>query len=59
VSLARNVFKWGYLDQLKKEAGWRSDEDFNLLNSLFPNPDAGFHPRYGVPGPAEAAKLPL
>lgn len=32
-------FQWGYLDRLKKEAGWRSIADFALLNSLFPNPD--------------------
>lgn len=37
--LSEERFQWGYLDQLKKEVGWRSDEDFHLLNSLFPNPD--------------------
>ncbi len=37
--LSEERFQWGYLDRLKKEADWRSDEDFNLLNSLFPNPD--------------------
>ncbi len=37
--LSEERFQWGYLDQLKREAGWRSDQDFDLLNSLFPNPD--------------------
>lgn len=37
--LSEERFQWGYLDRLKKEADWRSDEDFDLLNSLFPNPD--------------------
>ncbi len=31
-------FQWGYLDLLCKEAGWRSEADFALLNGLFPNP---------------------
>ena len=31
-------FQWGYLDRLAKEARWRDDETFALLNSLFENP---------------------
>ncbi|GEM85437.1 monothiol bacilliredoxin BrxC family protein [Meiothermus granaticius] len=38
-NLSEERFQWGYLDQLKKEAGWRSEADFELLNSLFENPD--------------------
>jgi hypothetical protein len=30
-------FQWGYLDRLQKEAIWRDDETFALLNSLFEN----------------------
>ena len=30
-------FQWGYLDRLAKEALWRDDETFALLNSLFEN----------------------
>jgi len=30
-------FQWGYLDRLAKEALWRDDETFGLLNSLFEN----------------------
>jgi len=30
-------FQWGYLDRLQKEAMWRDDETFALLNSLFEN----------------------
>jgi hypothetical protein len=30
-------FQWGYLDRLAKEAVWRDDETFDLLNSLFEN----------------------
>jgi hypothetical protein len=30
-------FQWGYLDRLAKEAIWRDDETFALLNSLFEN----------------------
>ncbi len=37
--LSEERFQWGYLDRLKKEAAWRSEPDFELLNSLFPNPD--------------------
>jgi bacillithiol system protein YtxJ len=38
-ALSEERFQWGYLDRLKKEAEWRSGPDFELLNSLFPNPD--------------------
>jgi hypothetical protein len=31
-------FQWGYLDRLEKEARWRDDETFALLNGLFENP---------------------
>lgn len=31
-------FQWGYLDRLEREAAWRDDETFALLNSLFENP---------------------
>jgi hypothetical protein len=30
-------FQWGYLDRLAKEAMWRDDETFALLNGLFEN----------------------
>jgi hypothetical protein len=30
-------FQWGYLDRLQKEALWRDDETFELLNGLFEN----------------------
>jgi hypothetical protein len=30
-------FQWGYLDRLAKDALWRDDEAFALLNSLFEN----------------------
>jgi hypothetical protein len=30
-------FQWGYLDRLAKEAIWRDDETFALLNGLFEN----------------------
>ena len=30
-------FQWGYLERLAKEALWRDDETFALLNSLFEN----------------------
>lgn len=36
--LREEKFQWDYLDLLKQEAGWRSDEDFELLDSLFENP---------------------
>lgn len=38
-TLSEERFQWGYLGRLQKEAGWRSEADFALLNSLFPNPD--------------------
>jgi len=31
-------FQWAYLDRLAKEAAWRDDETFALLNTLFENP---------------------
>lgn len=38
-TLSEERFQWGYLGRLQKEADWRSESDFALLNSLFPNPD--------------------
>ena len=35
--LPEERFQWGYLDRLAKEAIWRDDETFALLNSLFEN----------------------
>jgi hypothetical protein len=35
--LAEERFQWSYLDRLAKEALWRDDETFALLNSLFEN----------------------
>lgn len=35
--LPEERFEWGYLDRLAKEALWRDDETFALLNSLFEN----------------------
>lgn len=35
--LPEERFQWGYLDRLAKEAPWRDDETFALLNSLFEN----------------------
>jgi len=35
--LPEERFQWGYLDRLAKEAEWRDDETFALLNSLFEN----------------------
>jgi hypothetical protein len=35
--LPEERFQWGYLDRLAKEAPWRDDEAFALLNSLFEN----------------------
>jgi hypothetical protein len=35
--LQEERFQWGYLDRLAKEALWRDDETFELLNSLFEN----------------------
>ncbi len=31
-------FQWDYLDRLAREAQWRDDETFAILNSLFENP---------------------
>jgi bacillithiol system protein YtxJ len=36
-SLPDPRFQWGYLDRLEKEARWRDDETFSLLNGLFEN----------------------
>jgi bacillithiol system protein YtxJ len=36
--LPEERFQWGYLDRLAKEALWRDDETFALLNGLFENP---------------------
>jgi len=36
-SLPEERFQWGYLERLEKEAGWRDDETFAVLNSLFEN----------------------
>jgi hypothetical protein len=35
--LPEERFQWGYLDRLAKEALWRDDETFALVNSLFEN----------------------
>jgi hypothetical protein len=36
-TLQEERFQWGYLDRLQREAIWRDDETFALLNSLFEN----------------------
>lgn len=36
-ALPEERFQWAYLDRLAKEALWRDDETFALLNSLFEN----------------------
>ena len=36
-ALPEERFQWGYLDRLQKEAIWRDDETFAVLNSLFEN----------------------
>jgi hypothetical protein len=36
-TLPEERFQWSYLERLEKEAGWRDDEGFALLNSLFEN----------------------
>ena len=36
-TLPEERFQWGYLDRLAKEAMWRDDPEFELLNSLFEN----------------------
>jgi hypothetical protein len=35
--LPEERFQWGYLERLAKDALWRDDETFALLNSLFEN----------------------
>jgi hypothetical protein len=35
--LPEERFQWAYLDRLEKEAAWRGDETFDVLNSLFEN----------------------
>ena len=35
--LPEERFQWGYLDRLAKDASWRDDETFALLDSLFEN----------------------
>jgi len=35
--LPEERFQWGFLDRLAKDALWRDDETFELLNSLFEN----------------------
>jgi hypothetical protein len=37
-TLPEERFQWAYLDRLAKEAAWRDDESFDLLNTLFENP---------------------
>jgi hypothetical protein len=37
-SLPAERFQWAYLERLEKEAAWRDDETFALLNGLFENP---------------------
>src|SRR5262249_44993713 len=37
--LADERFQWRYLERLQKEAAWRDEETFAVLNSLFQNPD--------------------
>jgi hypothetical protein len=36
-TLPEERFQWSYLERLQKEAVWRDDETFELLNSLFEN----------------------
>jgi bacillithiol system protein YtxJ len=35
--LPEERFQWGYLDRLEKEAAWRDDDAFEVLNDLFEN----------------------
>jgi hypothetical protein len=37
-SLPEERFQWAYLERLEKDALWRDDETFALLNGLFENP---------------------
>ena len=36
-NLPEERFQWAYLERLEKEAVWRDDETFDVLNSLFEN----------------------
>lgn len=36
--LPEERFQWSYLERLEKEAAWRDDETFEVLNGLFENP---------------------
>lgn len=36
--LQEERFQWAYLEKLEKEAAWRDDETFDVLNGLFDNP---------------------
>jgi hypothetical protein len=35
--LPEERFQWAYLERLEREAAWRDDEEFDLLNGLFEN----------------------
>ena len=37
--LREERFQWAYLDRFERDAAWRDDETFALLNGLFDNPD--------------------
>lgn len=37
--LQEERFQWAFLERLEKEATWRDDESFDLLNGLFENAD--------------------
>ena len=37
-TLPEERFQWAYLERLEKDAVWRDDETFGLLNGLFENP---------------------
>ena len=37
-NLPEGRFQWAYIERLEKEAAWRDDEAFELLNGLFENP---------------------
>jgi len=37
--LPEERFTWAYLERLAREASWRDDESFGVLNGLFDNPD--------------------
>jgi hypothetical protein len=38
-TLRQERFEWAYLERLQREAGWRDDATFEVLNALFENPD--------------------